>query len=490
MNAHRAYPSIHMGRLAAPDDFDDWRTTARALLASHVAPEHVQWSVADEAMPNLFATPAPSPVPTPDPNNAGVRIPRALLDLMRAALLHSDTTRFDLAYRILWRLNREPLLHSDPADPDMIALAKLAKSVRRDIHKMHAFVRFRKVVGEIDDAAGRESFAAWFEPDHHIGRAVAGFFRNRFTGINWLIVTPEVSIAWDGTTLREGPGGHPGDVPDADTVEAEWCAYYANIFNPARVKIAAMKREMPIRYWRNLPESRLIQPLLRDAGARVDAMVQHAPDKGGQMWGPAAQSPVPNRHFADIDALYAALRAEDEPPSAGFSNHNVPGEGPLQPRLMFVGEQPGEQEDRIGRPFIGPAGQLLDQCFAEAGIKRDSIFLTNAVKRFKFTVRGTQRLHATPTSGDIDHYRWWLAEEIRLVRPTVIVALGATALQSLSGRRQPLGPLRGEVLTGQDCPVLVTIHPSYLLRLGDQQARDIERGRLVRDLRKAMAMAA
>lgn len=481
MNAAIAL-GVHSVTLPVEDDFDGWRRAARALLAAQIPPERIYWTVAGGDAPGLFA--AETTLPSPVADGQGGTVPRALLSLIRLALRHSAPDRFALAYRILWRLRRAPQLHHDPADPDMIALAGLSRSVRRDMHKMHAFVRFRKV-GEV---GGRESFAAWFEPDHHIGRAVAGFFRNRYAGMDWLIVTPGVSIGWDGSLLREGPGGSRDDVPDSDAVEAEWCAYYASIFNPARVKIGAMKREMPVRYWRNLPESKLIPVLMQNAEMRVDAMVKPRAqaDLLGEMNG---ISPETTRHFDSLKALYGALRTEDQAPSEGFSDHIVPGEGSTSARLLIVGEQPGDQEDRHGRPFVGPAGQLLDTCLAEAGIDRDCIFLTNAVKRFKFTPRGKRRLHATPTSGDITHYRWWLAEEIKLIDPAVVVALGATALHALSGRKQALAPVRGEILPWQDRHLLVSVHPSFLLRLPDPQAKAIEQRRLVRDLSKAVAAA-
>jgi DNA polymerase len=122
----------------------------------------------------------------------------------------------------------------------------------------------------------------------------------------------------------------------------------------------------------------------------------------------------------------------------------------------------------------------------DAGLSRNAAFLTNAVKRFKFSPRGKKRLHQTPTTADITHYRWWLAEEIRLVDPKIIIALGGTAVQALTGRKQALNPLRGAALPWQDRQLVVTVHPSFLLRLPDAQARDIERERFVRDLRRAV----
>lgn len=468
----------HAGLLEREDDFAGWRSAARRFLLAGVPPERIDWQVADAASVDLFAGEA---LPLAEGPGA-VQVSRDLLRLLRHALLHSAPERFALGYRLLWRVHHDPSVQRDPADPDMIAIGRLAKAVRRDIHKMHAFIRFRK----LGEAGGREQFAAWFEPDHHIGRAVAGFFRDRFTGMDWLIVTPEVSIAWNGTTLTDGPGGERSDVPAEDAVEAEWKAYYTHIFNPARLKVAMMKREMPVRYWRNLPEAALIADLVSGAGQQMEAMVERTaktPDLTLAM-------PEPARTFPSLAALYAALKREDEPPSAGFSDVIVPGEGPVGAGLMFVGEQPGDQEDLAGRPFVGPAGQLLDESLERAGIDRRDVFMTNAVKRFKFAPRGKRRMHQTPNAGDIAHYRWWLAEEIRLVRPKLVVALGATALQALTGRKQALAPIRGTIMPGQDGhDLLVTVHPSFLLRLPDEQGRRIEREKFVRDLAVARAAA-
>lgn len=173
--------SVRPVTLMAEDDFTGWRDAARHLLAAGIPPDRIGWHVAGSETPDLFAAVDPPPAALlPASTDAGLRVPRSLLALLRLGLLHRAPGRFALAYRILWRLRDEPGLDRNPADADMIALAALAKSVRRDLHKMHAFVRFRKV----GEAGGREQFAAWFEPDHHIGRAVAGFFRNRFAGMD------------------------------------------------------------------------------------------------------------------------------------------------------------------------------------------------------------------------------------------------------------------------------------------------------------------
>ncbi len=482
MNRPFAPPSQCV-RLSAPDDFEGWRLAARSLIARHIPPDRVTWHVAGEAEAGLFDEPALAI----DDEAPPFPVARDLVRLLRTALLHSDPGRFGLGYRLLWRSRGELRLHLDAADPDMMALGALAKAVRRDIHKMHAFVRFRKT-GEVD---GRECFAAWFEPQHHITRAVAGFFRNRFAGMNWLIVTPEASIAWDGRQLTEGPGGCRGDVPDGDEVEAEWRAYYANIFNPARLKVNAMKREMPVRYWRNLPEAALIGDLVEASQRRVADMIAQA-NAGLPLFEDApAHDPDPTEpRFASLDALYAALRRDDVPPSPGFSDRIVVGEGPADARIMLVGEQPGDVEDEEDRPFVGPAGQMLDRCLAEAGGDRSRLFLTNAVKRFKFSPRGKRRVHQTPTAGDVAHYRWWLEREIALVNPAVVVSLGATALLALTARRHKLAAVRGTPTAWQGRTLLATVHPSFLLRLPDEQARTIERAKFVTDLGHALGAAA
>ena len=156
---------------------------------------------------------------------------------------------------------------------------------------------------------------------------------------------------------------------------------------------------------------------------------------------------------------------------------------------MLVGEQPGDQEDLAGKPFVGPAGRLLDACLQDVGIDRSRIFVTNAVKRFKFAPRGKRRLHQAPNAGDIKHYRWWLDKEIDLVGPRVIVSLGGTALKALTGKAA-LGPVRGHVLDHGDQKVLPTIHPSYLFRFRDETERDRERSRFEEDLAAARELAA
>jgi len=162
----------------------------------------------------------------------------------------------------------------------------------------------------------------------------------------------------------------------------------------------------------------------------------------------------------------------------------VPGEGPEHAPLMMVGEQPGNDEDLDGHPFVGPAGRMLDRAIAEAGLDRTQIFVTNAVKHFKFEPRGKRRLHKRPNAYEIERCKWWNDIERKLVKPLLVVALGATAARSLTGKTVTITKLRGQILPFENgSKLLVTIHPSSLLRIPDADDRHREYAGFVSDLR-------
>jgi DNA polymerase len=166
------------------------------------------------------------------------------------------------------------------------------------------------------------------------------------------------------------------------------------------------------------------------------------------------------------------------------ATQTVFGAGRADAAVMLVGEQPGDQEDRQGRPFVGPAGKTLDRALADAGIDRARVYVTNAVKHFKFEPRGRKRLHKKPNAGEIEACRWWLDQELALIKPALTVALGATAARALAGRPIAIGASRGKLIELRDgLPGLVTIHPSYLLRMPDPELKAREYRRFVQDLR-------
>lgn len=482
--------------LPGPADFAAWRNAARGLLGAGVPPEQAEWRVAGDA-PGLFAEGAA-------PATGGAfHVPRAFVELAEVAIRHRDPERFALLYRTLWRITHgEHALMQVATDPDVVRLTAMAKSVRRDAHKMHAFLRFRQVETE----AGIRH-VAWFEPDHHIEEAEAGFFVRRFAALRWSIVTPKRSVHWDGQEIAFGPGGRRADVPPDDAVEPLWRAYYAAIFNPARVKPGAMRAEMPRKYWRNMPETAEIPRLLREAPKRAAEMVAHgvtAPNPNRQKPGAASRGERADMSGVDeaMDLLDAgtdpqaalvALARElagrnDLPDFARRATQLVFGEGQVGAAMMFVGEQPGDEEDIQGRPFVGPAGRLFDRALAEAGVPRDEAYVTNAVKHFKFTPTGKRRLHQSPDGGDIAYYRPFLLREIGIVAPRLLVGLGATALRALTGKAVPVMKTRGSVIAGPEgLPVFATVHPSYLLRIPDEEGQKREYARFVEDLRAAHA---
>jgi uracil-DNA glycosylase len=172
------------------------------------------------------------------------------------------------------------------------------------------------------------------------------------------------------------------------------------------------------------------------------------------------------------------------------ATQTVFGEGPADAAVMLVGEQPGDQEDLAGRPFVGPAGKVLDRALKAAGIERDEVYITNAVKHFKNEPRGKRRIHKKPDTSEIDACRWWLDNELEVVRPRVIVALGATAVRGLLLKSMPINANRGKLIAlGGEMQCVITVHPSYLLRIRDDRDKRREFDLLVRDLRFAAEAA-
>lgn len=200
---------------------------------------------------------------------------------------------------------------------------------------------------------------------------------------------------------------------------------------------------------------------------------------------------MPARAAAQLTAVAAEARTCRRCPLYRNATQTVFGEGPASARLMLVGEQPGDQEDLAGRPFVGPAGKMLDKALAEAGIDRRKVYMTNAVKHFKNEPRGKKRLHKRPNRGEIEVCRYWLGREISLVQPDLIVALGVTAAETLAGRKITITRERGrEVAFADGRKGIVTIHPSSILRQPDDVARHAAYAGLVKDLKLALKLAA
>ena len=471
-------------RLAHETDFDGWRQAARALRARDVAPEAALWTVEGDG--SLFS-------PSPPGGEGGERftVPREFVDLAAKVILHRSDERFALLYRLLWRLRNEPNLMHIASDPDVARAQGFVREVSRAAHKMKAFVRFR----EASDEDG-EAYVAWFEPAHRVTELTAPFFARRFTTMRWSILTPDACAHWDTEQLTFTPAADPADAPSEDALEEYWRTYYASIFNPARLKVGAMQKEMPKRYWRNLPEAALIPELIAQAQGRTETMVRQAPTEPSRRVVKAAvrnsrDAPWDGQAPTSLDEVAAGVDHCRRCDLWRDATQGVAGEGPARAKLLFVGEQPGDQEDLAGQPFVGPAGQMFDRALAEAGVPRAETYVTNAVKHFKHELRGKRRIHQTPNAGEVTACRWWLDAERRIIRPRVIVTLGATAGLAVFGKPTPIGKFRGQPIQLPDqAQGVVTYHPSYLLRVPDAETKAKAYAMFLEDLKLAWKLAA
>ena len=500
--------------------FDQFRQRARALLAAGVPPGAAQgtWGGcvdgARRGAADLFAADSSVTVhPSAVGGGSSPAVPRSFIALARRVVLHSAPGRFDALYALLWRLVHEPGLRHDPLDADLLRLRQMARAVQRDAYKMRAFVRFRPVQDHgatdvTEPAQDVTLHVAWFEPEHDVLEAVAPWFARRFAGMRWAILTPRRSVRWSPghQRLHFGHGAERAQAPAADAGEALWLTYYRHIFNPARLNLPLMRQHMPRKYWANLPEAAAIADLAAEANERTAGMLAQAAHQSDgatslqnqELLAPDEQAlaPVftpetravaatikatpitfvarpPPPAPATLGGLHATVQACAACPLSACATQAVNGAGPLRARLMLVGEQPGDQEDLAGRPFVGPAGQLLNQALAQAGLDRGELFLTNAVRHFKHELRGKRRIHKTPGQREAAACRPWLLQEIELVQPIALLALGAIAARALLGPGVTLAEARGRWWPGPGGrPALVTWHPAALLRLPPERKRD------------------
>jgi probable DNA metabolism protein len=454
--------TMQVVRLASETDFSGWREAARVLRTRRIAPEEALWTV--DAGGDLFDDAAIEPLAE------AFTVPRSFLQLAGAVIRHRSDERFALLYQLLWRLGRDPGLLGQFADPDVRKAHAFAQGVAQAEQQMRAFTDFKPVAG----ADGQEVQVAWFEPAHRVTEAAARFFAQRFARRRFALLTPDVCAHWDASVLSFTPGADPADAPRGAGLED---------------------------FWRNLAQGAPIpQPIARPESASAEpARLPMA----HQTHTSSSVRLVRDAQRASRDASYDGLAVTTlEEVHVGLqmcrrcdlyrdATQGVSGEGPARARLMLVGEQPGDQEDLAGRPFVGPAGQMLDKALAEAGVPRDQAFVTNAVKHFKHELRGKKRVHQTPTTGEVAACRWWLDSERRIVRPQVIVAMGASAALAVFGRPLAIGKARQQAMPLPDqAKGVVTYHPDYLLRLPDHDARTRAYVRFVGDLRFAWGLVA
>ena len=328
--------------LRSETDWDGWRHATRALVLADVAPADITWTVGGHG----------STLPE---GSGSFNVPRALVDLAALAFQAHNQERFGLLYNLVRRANAGEKLLEDAGDPDLLLARRLAFAVRAEAHRMRTEVRFLRAGSRL---------LGWYEPAHFVLEANAQLLVRRFPDIVFSIVTPDGSAHWEAGNLRFGAGLR--HVADDDTLLAWWSDHGSGLLEDATAGTSVPMAEDLSEAPRPLDQppigpvvlARGADPGIQDAGREADGCRR-------------------------CD-LYAN------------ATQTVFGEGPAGAPVMFVGEQPGDQEDVIGRPFVGPAGQLLDRALEEAGIDRRGIYITNAVKHFKFTPRGKRRIHQAP----------------------------------------------------------------------------------------------
>jgi DNA polymerase len=424
--------------LSGETDWSGWRAAARALVLAGIAPDAVRWRVggAGDALPAA---------------EGGFGLSRALVDVCALAIQAGDPDRFALLYRLVWRAHAGERVLDLAADPDATAARSLALAVRAEAHRMRTHLRFLPI-------PATEWHLGWYAPAHHVLEASAQLIARRFPHLRWSILTPTRGAHWDGAALSFGAGVPPpaDDAAlvalwqhDGDTLRAQ--AEPGTAIPPAEALDEAPRP----------PDLRALGPVVLNSTpdpALTEASAEAAICRRCPLWEPATQA--------------------------------VFGEGPAGARLLFIGEQPGDQEDVIGRPFVGPAGQMLDRALEEAGIDRRTIYITNAVKHFKFIRRGTRRIHERPDTDEMKACNFWLDVERVRIAPKLVVLMGATAARTVLGRTVTIGRERGRPFALSPTETgFVTVHPSFLLRLPDEESRAREYRAFVEDLRTVGRLA-
>ncbi|MFM0644658.1 UdgX family uracil-DNA binding protein [Paraburkholderia bryophila] len=452
------------------DHFAAWRAASLKALNQGLTPEAIEWRVKQtpespqtQALFDYSEVSDVAPSPT-----RGVQVSKELAALLRDAALFRDPQRWAFLYKVLWRWQQDDRTVASPADADGARLNRMAKSVRRAQHDMIAYVRFRRQTAA---AAHAPEYIAWYEPEHDVLGWAAEHFAQRMGRSTWMIATPHGAAFWDGSQLhleqrRALPGEQHGKA--VDDAEALWLAYYRSTFNPARLNEAALEQHMPVRFWKGLPEGQLIPAMISEAksGARRVAQAGSVGALSGKSIPIEAEFAQPARD--PPSSLESCRRCE----LWRHATQAVGSSGPRDARIVLIGEQPGDQEDLAGQPFVGPAGQLLEIAIARAGLSRAQLYLTNAVKHFKWEPRGKRRLHKTPGQQEIAACGYWLERELLAVRPVVIVALGATALNALLQRKVSLRDYTGAPFEVAGAWAIATWHPSFALRQQSDAARD------------------
>jgi uracil-DNA glycosylase len=429
-------------QITYPKNFENWKETAHELLKRNLAPKLLLWEEEQPLLP--FADPVASEWERLPVVDRGAFIPSVFLSLAYTASFHRNPVKWEILYRVLYRLLHEKRsLLKDEKDQDVIRLQELVRSVSHEVDKMKAFVRFKK--GE--KAEGDETFVAWYEPRHPVVPIVAPFFKNRFSSMNWKLVTPEHSVEWNGAQLKFGPGG---EAPPTDTQRKEelWKAYYQSTFAPTQTMV---------------PKG-VISRRTGNEGTRTTAHYSALPKNLGEIKTGLSKCRGCLLYSCNVQA--------------------VSGEGDPAANLVFVGDHPSDEEDTYGRLWLGAGGKLLLNYLAKVNLSKSDIYFTNAVKHFSHQGEGEWRLSRPPQEQEVIACRPWLFAELNILKPRVLVCLGPTAAYSILGREISLSTVRRRALRTSFCATTVVMrHPSSLIEISDAALRASAEEELLSDLR-------
>jgi uracil-DNA glycosylase len=455
--------------------FESFRAQCKTLLEHEIEPGEVLWSDTATTQRVLFGQNSLG-VESHSRSTKTVNVPRKYVELARVVVHHRDPQRLHLLYSALWRIvHGERHLLSVHIDPEVLRLNHMREEIARDVHHVHAFVRFRRL-----ERDGDEWFVAWYRPDHPVMRIAAPFFAERFAAMRWAILTPDESAYWDGSRLRFGPGIERDPVDNGDELEGLWSTYYRTTFNPGRLNVDLMRQEMPSRFWSKLPELRDLSGVLTEVPERLETMRRQQTRSAAKV--------VPD--VRDLKVLREAAAGCTACTLHCEATQVVFGEGPSEARLILVGEQPGDQEDLSGHPFVGPAGEVLERAMERARVDRSAVYVTNAVKHFKFLREGKRRIHQTPRVTEVMACKPWLEAELETIKPRAILLLGATAGKALLGSTVSVMRDAGKVFrTSFAEHAMLSVHPSFVLRSRDPEQSASAFERLVRDLEAVWRLA-
>ena len=492
-----------MKRISIEPSFAAWRRAARELLRQGVEPERIEWVEFDSVDPVDSVDSGTGSVAAPNnsataPVVATPAIPRELLAWLKTAACFCAPDRWSLLYRILWRWTHGERHALDPQDADGALLDQRIQSVEHETHDLVALTLFRRR----DPSMGPPEFVGWYEPHHDLLAQAAERFAERMGDSTWMLATPQGAAFWNGMLLRisrlaaddgahscperqqqNPPATQPlpptamaGEATTSEPTEALWLAYYASVFN-------GVPAPVPLRYWRTPP-----------AGPPLPAQLARERSRLGAQSGTVT---VPEMPPLEYSAVTPPLREPTGPLATcrrcalwRNAKQAVAGTGPARAALMVVGEQPGEHENQHGAPFTGPAGQLLDTVLARAGLARAALYLTYAVKHYKWETLEQQRVHRTPARREVEACQYWLEHELAQVAPRVVVTLGATALKALTGAHVNLAEYLGQTIDHDGRLIVPTWHPSYALKMADGRLREDIVAGMVAAFSRAAGLAA